>query len=54
MDFVGLRVITYTEDDASRICELVKNSFSVDQKESIDKGQQLEVDQIGYEQQHQQ
>jgi putative GTP pyrophosphokinase len=51
-DFVGLRVITYTEDDAARVCELVKQSFSIDAKQSIDKGQQLEVDQIGYRSYH--
>ena len=51
-DFVGLRVITYTEDDANKICDLVKTSFSVDQNRSIDKSHQLDVDQIGYRSYH--
>ena len=51
-DFVGLRVIAYTEDDASRVCDLVKRSFNIDSKQSVDKGEQLEVDQIGYRSYH--
>lgn len=51
-DFVGIRVITYTEDDAARVCEVIGRTFSVDSAKSSDKGQQLEVDQIGYRSHH--
>jgi putative GTP pyrophosphokinase len=51
-DVVGIRVIIYTEDDAARVCELVKSTFSIDPIHSIDKGKELEVDQIGYRSYH--
>lgn len=47
-DFVGLRVITYTEDDVRKVCEIIKSSFEVDLSKSVDKSEELEVDQIGY------
>jgi putative GTP pyrophosphokinase len=51
-DIIGLRVITYTEDDATRVCQLVNSTFSVDSIHTVDRATQLEVDQIGYRSHH--
>jgi len=51
-DIIGLRVITYTEDDAKLVCALVTGTFLTDASLSIDKGERLKVDQIGYRSYH--
>jgi putative GTP pyrophosphokinase len=47
-DFAGVRVITYISSDASKVSELIKKYFSVDESKSLNKGSILASDQVGY------
>jgi ppGpp synthetase/RelA/SpoT-type nucleotidyltranferase len=47
-DLAGIRVVTYTEDDAEKACEVVKRLFCVDAKKSGDKTVNLNKDKVGY------
>lgn len=47
-DVCGLRVITYTNKDVSRICEIIEQNFSVDKKNSINKAEQMHTNEVGY------
>jgi ppGpp synthetase/RelA/SpoT-type nucleotidyltranferase len=47
-DIVGVRVITNFSDDANRIAERIREEFSIDEKNSIDKSKLLDPDQFGY------
>jgi ppGpp synthetase/RelA/SpoT-type nucleotidyltranferase len=51
-DLVGLRVITYFEDEVQRIGSLIEREFTVDPDLSIDKREALNPDQFGYVSQH--
>lgn len=48
MDMAGIRVIVYINSDAKRVFEIVKNTFEINPKHSIDKGEELGVDKMGY------
>lgn len=48
MDMAGIRVITYTNSDAKRVFEIIENTFEIDPQHSIDKGEELGVDKVGY------
>jgi len=47
-DMAGIRVIAYVESEARRIADLVANLFVIDPKHSVDKGEVLGVDKVGY------
>lgn len=46
-DILGLRIITYFEDDISKIEEILNREFTVDWSNSVDKGN-IEIDKFGY------
>ena len=47
-DLVGLRIITYYREDVTRIGDILKGEFSVDEKNSVDKIAGLAPDRFGY------
>ena len=47
-DIVGLRIITFYEDDVYKIAEEIKKHFTFDEKNSIDKKNLLEDNKFGY------
>ncbi|WP_161627506.1 GTP pyrophosphokinase [Pseudogulbenkiania ferrooxidans] len=47
-DVIGIRIISYFEDDTIKISTLIENEFSIDKKNSIDKITNLEPTQFGY------
>jgi len=47
-DLLGLRVITYFEDDVDRVAALIDREFSVDAARSVDRRQTQEPDRFGY------
>jgi putative GTP pyrophosphokinase len=51
-DVVGLRIITYFEDEVDEVGRLIAGEFSVDAGNSVDKRQALDPDRFGYLSQH--
>lgn len=47
-DIAGIRIITYFEDDADIISKIIKEEFSIDEDNSIDKRAILDPDRFGY------
>jgi putative GTP pyrophosphokinase len=50
-DIVGIRIITYFEDDVDKIAEIIKREFAIDQLNSVDK-RIVENDKFGYRSLH--
>lgn len=50
-DCVGLRVISYLEDEVDRIAELIEKEFVIDKNNSVDK-RSLDIDRFGYKSLH--
>lgn len=50
-DLVGVRVITYFEDEIDKVAEIIEKEFIVDPKNSIDK-RHLDFDRFGYRSLH--
>lgn len=50
-DIVGLRVITYLENEVDTVAEIIRREFKVDEVNSIDK-RVLKIDQFGYRSLH--
>jgi ppGpp synthetase/RelA/SpoT-type nucleotidyltranferase len=50
-DIVGLRIVTYFEDDIDKISEIFKSEFDIDFPNSIDK-RNLDADKFGYRSLH--
>lgn len=48
MDNAGVRVITYTQSDAMRVANLVRDVFDILPQHSLDKAEELGVDRVGY------
>jgi ppGpp synthetase/RelA/SpoT-type nucleotidyltranferase len=48
VDNAGVRVITYTQSDATRVASLVRDVFDILPEHSIDKAEELGVDRVGY------
>ena len=48
MDMAGIRVITYTDSDAKKANELIKNTFLIYPEYSVDKTDELGTDKVGY------
>ena len=51
-DLSGLRIVAYHQDDANRICELIRREFDIDDDNSVDKSKSLQPDQFGYRSVH--
>jgi putative GTP pyrophosphokinase len=51
-DFSGIRIIAYVEDDLKPICEIITNSFDIDESNSGDKSDDLGTDKVGYKSIH--
>ncbi|MGL1861183.1 MAG: hypothetical protein OCC46_01530 [Pseudodesulfovibrio sp.] len=47
-DLCGIRIITYLESDVEKIAKLIKESFTIDKHNSLDKSETLGTDRIGY------
>jgi putative GTP pyrophosphokinase len=52
MDLSGIRVITFLETQVNEISQLVRTTFDVDQKNSLDRATDLGEDKIGYRSTH--
>ena len=47
-DIIGVRIITHYEDEVDQIAEIIKDEFTIDQENSIDKREVLDPDRFGY------
>ena len=47
-DLCGIRIITYYDDEVDKIAQVIRQNFSVDQKNSIDKRKKLNPTEFGY------
>jgi len=47
-DMAGIRVVTYVDSDAKRVHEIIKETFALHPEHSIDKGEELGIDRMGY------
>ncbi|VVJ23023.1 RelA/SpoT [Amycolatopsis camponoti] len=47
-DLLGLRVITYFEDDVDKVSDVLRTEFDVDEENSVDKRANLDSDRFGY------
>jgi putative GTP pyrophosphokinase len=50
-DLVGIRVITYFEDEVDKVAKIIQEEFTLDKENSIDK-RELEADRFGYKSLH--
>lgn len=50
-DIVGIRIITYFEDEVDKIASIIESEFQIDKENSIDK-RQIEADRFGYKSLH--
>jgi ppGpp synthetase/RelA/SpoT-type nucleotidyltranferase len=50
-DIIGVRIITYFEDEVDKVAKIVETEFSLDNENSIDK-RQLDADRFGYKSLH--
>lgn len=51
-DLAGIRVITYVESDLEKVSEIIKKTFQIDLKNSINKKDELGTDKVGYQSVH--
>lgn len=51
-DLAGIRIITYVEDSIPKICRIIENNFAIDEKNSLDKSEDLGLDKVGYKSVH--
>lgn len=47
-DVSGIRIIAYTNQDVSNICEILKDEFIIDEGNSGNKAEMLDTDKVGY------
>lgn len=47
-DLAGVRLVTYYNDDAVRLADIVRSEFAIDEAVSVDKASELEVGEFGY------
>jgi ppGpp synthetase/RelA/SpoT-type nucleotidyltranferase len=47
-DLIGLRVLVYYREDVDEVCDVLKQEFSIDRDNSVDKSAALDVDRFGY------
>jgi ppGpp synthetase/RelA/SpoT-type nucleotidyltranferase len=51
-DISGIRIIVYLESDLQKVSQLIRSTFEVDEKKSLDKDTLLSTDRIGYRSLH--
>ncbi|MGU8470237.1 GTP pyrophosphokinase [Clostridium perfringens] len=51
-DLGGLRIITYINSDVDKISRIIEKEFDVDKENSLDKGELLGIDKVGYKSVH--
>lgn len=51
-DMAGIRIIAYVNSDVDKISKIIEDEFDVDKDKSIDKGNLLGVDKVGYKSVH--
>lgn len=51
-DLSGIRIICYLDEDADRVCERLSELYEIDQEHSVNKNEQLGIDQFGYRSRH--
>lgn len=51
-DFSGIRIITFLESDVAPVCDIIREAFTVDEENSLDKSQLLGSDKVGYRSVH--
>jgi len=51
-DLVGLRIVTYYQDEVERVRSMIEREFIVDEDHSVDKSASLEADRFGYRSLH--
>lgn len=47
-DIIGIRIITYFEDEVDMVAQIIKDEFEIDNENSIDKRKLLDPDRFGY------
>ena len=47
-DLAGIRIVAYQIEDIDHIDEIIRNNFEIDEENSIDKRQSIEIDRFGY------
>lgn len=52
MDFAGIRVITYIKSEVKECCSEIEKLFEIDKKNSLDKGNELGTEKMGYRSVH--
>jgi putative GTP pyrophosphokinase len=51
-DVSGFRIITYVESDLEKVSKIIGDCFYIDKENSIDKGEVLGIDKVGYKSIH--
>ena len=51
-DVVGIRIITYTNRDVNAISSIIRSEFLIDEENSSDKAELLDIDKVGYKSIH--
>jgi putative GTP pyrophosphokinase len=51
-DLAGIRIVTYSEDDADKVAQIVAEVFQVDGTQSSNKAKALKADRVGYRSNH--
>lgn len=51
-DMAGIRIISYVNSDVDKICKIIEEEFDIDKENSINKGDLLGIDKVGYKSIH--
>jgi len=51
-DLCGIRIICFLNEDADRICERLSEIYEIDEENSVNKDEQLDINQFGYRSRH--
>ncbi|MBF0587606.1 MAG: hypothetical protein HQL53_00610 [Magnetococcales bacterium] len=51
-DIVGIRIVTYFEDEVEQIAEIIGREFKINESHILDKGETLDPDRFGYTSRH--
>lgn len=51
-DFAGIRIITYVEDEVSKVSDVIERTFDIDYDNSSNKSDDLGLDKVGYKSVH--